>query len=125
MNIIISNSQNVPIYEQIYTQLINEIINGNLRSGDALPSIRSLAKDLRISVITTQRAYDELVKQGYIFAQSGKGFFVADTNMERIRENNLRQIEEYIAKIKEIAPSCNLSEEDIIYMIKIIYQEEN
>lgn len=123
MNIIISNANNHPIYEQIYSQIRNCIINGELGEGDMLPSIRSLAKDLRISVITTKRAYDELEKAGYIYTVAGKGSYVAEKNMELIREAHLQQIEDHIRKIMELAPSCNLSDEDVIEMFRIIRKE--
>ena len=82
MNIIISNANNEPIYEQIYRQIKSAIISSELKEGDLLPSIRNLAKDLRISVITTKRAYDELEKDGYIYSAIGKGSFVAEKNTE-------------------------------------------
>ena len=99
MDIIISNASQQPIYEQIYLQIKNQIIAGMLAEGDALPSIRSLAKDLRISVITTKRAYDELEQEGFIYTVAGKGCFVAEQNTQLIRENHLKQIE---AKMMEI-----------------------
>lgn len=85
-----------------------------------LPSIRMLAKDLRISVITTNRAYDELEKDGYIYTVAGKGSYVAEKNTELLREDHLKQIEEYMKKINELAPACNLGDEDIIKMMKLI-----
>ncbi|MDP4132736.1 MAG: GntR family transcriptional regulator [Bacillota bacterium] len=124
MNIIISNANNKPIYEQIYAQIKNCIISGELAGGDILPSIRSLAKDLRISVITTKRAYDELEKDGFIFTVASKGCYVAEKNTELIREANLRKIEEHMRKIIELAPSCKLSESDIIEMFSIIQRED-
>lgn len=123
MNIIISNANNEPIYEQIIRQIKLAIISGELTEGEILPSIRNLAKDLRISVITTKRAYDELEKDGYINSVSGKGSYVAPKNTEILRETHLRQIEEYIRKIMSIAPACKLSTSDIIEMIKIISKE--
>lgn len=116
MNIIISNANNAPIYEQIYLQIKNSILTGELAEGDLLPSIRSLAKDLRISVITTKRAYDELERAGYIHTVAGKGCFVAEKNTELIREEHLRQIEEHMLKIRNLAISCNLSDDDIAEM---------
>lgn len=123
MDIIISNMSEKPIYEQIYTQIKNQIISGSLKEGDMLPSIRALAKDLRISVITTKKAYDELEKDGYIYTVASKGCYVAPKNSEIIREHMLRQIEEHILKICELAPACNLTEGDIIELFRIIQKE--
>ncbi len=117
MNLIISNASGKPIYEQIYTQVKNCIISGELSPGDALPSIRALAKDLKISVITTKRAYDELEAAGFIFTVPGKGSFVAARDTALIREENLKKIEQHIEQILLLAASCNLSKEDIIDMI--------
>ncbi|NLZ45498.1 MAG: GntR family transcriptional regulator [Clostridiales bacterium] len=124
MEIIISNASNQPIYEQIYSQIKNLIVSGKLVSGELLPSIRSLAKDLRISVITTKRAYDELEKDGYIYTVASKGSYVAQKNMEIIKEQHLKEIEEYMGKIAKLAPACRLSEDDLIEMLKIIYNEK-
>ncbi|MEA4890525.1 MAG: GntR family transcriptional regulator [Clostridiaceae bacterium] len=125
MNIIISNANNLPIYEQIYLQIKNCIISGELSEGDALPSIRALAKDLRISVITTKRAYDELEKEGFINTVAGKGCYVSEKNTELIREGNLKQIEEHIRKIIQLAPACSLSAAEIIDMFRVIQKEES
>ena len=92
MNIIIDNKSGKPIYEQIYTQLKEQIIGGDLEADAPLPSIRSLAKDLRISVITTKRAYDELEKEGFIYTVAAKGCFVAAMNLERVKEQNLQKL---------------------------------
>lgn len=124
MNIIISNANNRPIYEQIYLQIKSAIISADLQEGDLLPSIRNLAKDLRISVITTKRAYDELEREGYIYSVAGKGSYVAEKNTEILREAHLKEIEEHIRKILQIAPSCKLQTDDIITMFKIISGEE-
>ena len=94
MKIIISNVKNQPIYEQIYEQIKNLIITEELKAGEMLPSIRGLAKDLRISVITTKRAYDELEKDGFINSVAGKGCFVAEKNLELIKEENLKKVEQ-------------------------------
>ncbi len=125
MNIIISNANNQPIYEQIYLQIKNCIISGELSEGDALPSIRALAKDLRISVITTKRAYDELEKDGFINTVAGKGCYVSEKNTELIREGNLKEIEEHMRKIMRLAPACNLSDAEIIEMFRVIQKEES
>ena len=119
MNILIDNKSNLPIYDQIYTQMKNQIINGSLNEDEALPSIRNLAKDLRISVITTKRAYDELEKEGFIYTVKSKGCFVAPKNLELIREENLKKIEAHIDEIIKLSASCNLTQNDIIEMIKL------
>ncbi|HHU48962.1 MAG TPA: GntR family transcriptional regulator [Clostridiales bacterium] len=124
MDIIISNSSNQPIYVQIYSQIKSLIISGKLREGEALPSIRVLAKDLRISVITTKRAYDELEREGFIYTVAGKGCFVAEKNVELIREENLKKIEEYMMKIAELAALCNISNEELVKMFEILMREE-
>ncbi len=120
MDIIISNSSNIPIYDQICKSIKDMITSGKLESGEALPSIRSLAKDLRISVITTKRAYDELEREGYINTIPGKGCFVATRGMELLREANLMQIEEYMQNITKLAASCNLTNEDLVEMFKAL-----
>lgn len=123
MNIFIDNRSGTPIYDQIYKQIKNLIISGELKENDPLPSIRSLAKDLRISVITTKRAYDELEKEGFIYTVQAKGCFVAPKNTEMLREVNLRKIEELISEIKQLAASCRLTTDDIIEMIKYLDEE--
>ena len=117
MHIFVDNKSGQPIYEQIYSQIKDQIINGALKEDDPLPSIRNLAKDLRISVITTKRAYDELEKEGFIYTVAAKGCFVASKNIELLREENLKKIEDYIEKILQLAASCNLQKDDIIEMI--------
>lgn len=123
LDILISNSSGQPIYDQIYTQIKNNIIAGELKEGDALPSIRSLAKDLRISVITTKRAYDELEKDGYIYTIAAKGCFVAKKNIEFIREENLKKIEEHMRKIGELAKASQLTGEDLQEMFLLLNTE--
>ena len=120
MNIFIDNRSGAPIYDQIYKQIKALIISGELKENDPLPSIRFLAKDLRISVVTTKRAYDELEKEGFIYTLPAKGCFVAPKNTEMLREENLKKIEEHISQIKQLAASCKLTTEDIIEMIKYI-----
>ena len=100
MNIIISNASGKPIYDQIRDQLKSKIISGELKEGDALPSMRLLAKELRISVITTKRAYEELEREGFIISLTGKGSFVASKNTEFIREEQLRKIEDYLQRMR-------------------------
>ncbi|MBQ2963215.1 MAG: GntR family transcriptional regulator [Clostridia bacterium] len=124
MNILINNRSGVPIYEQIYTQIKNHIISGAVSADEMLPSIRNLAKDLRISVITTKRAYDELEREGFVYTVAGKGCFVATKNTDLLREENLRKIEEYMQEISVLADSCNLSEKDVIEMYKFISGED-
>lgn len=123
MTVLINNRSGKPIYEQIYVQIKNQIINGSLAEDSMLPSIRNLAKDLGISVITTKRAYEELERDGYIYTVAGKGCFVAPKNVELIREENLRKIEEYLQKIDELAKSCRLSREDVVEMYKLTVEE--
>lgn len=124
MNLIISNASGKPIYEQIYTQVKNCIISGELSPGDALPSIRALAKDLRISVITTTRAYDELERDGFIDRVPGKGCYVAEKNLELVREAHMKQIEEHMTEIVTLAAGCSLSEEDTVRMLRLIWENE-
>ncbi len=124
LDVVISNASSQPIYEQIFTQIKNSIISGKLNEGDPLPSIRALAKDLRISVITTKRAYDELELAGYINTVAAKGCFVAPKNIEVIREEHLKEIETHLQRVSELAAACNLSENEIIEMYKIIQRED-
>ena len=123
MNIFIDNKSGLPIYDQIYSQIKSQIISGGLREDQLLPSIRNLAKDLGISVITTRRAYDELEREGCIYTVAGKGCFVAAKNTELLREENLRQIEERLQEIRDLAAACGLSREDIIEMFSVIEEE--
>lgn len=118
MNIFIDNKSDMPIYEQIISCIKTEIINGNILADEPLPSIRNLAKDLRISVITTRRAYDELEREGFIYTIASKGCFAAPQNTELLKEENLRKIEEHIEEIMNLASRNSLSEDDIIEMIK-------
>ncbi len=123
MNIFIDNKSGAPIYDQIYSQIKTQIISGALSEDEALPSIRNLAKDLRISVITTKRAYDELEHEGFIYTVAGKGCFVAPKNVELMREENLKKIEEHMQQIARLAASCNLGKEDIIEIFNIILED--
>ena len=124
MDIIISNTSGKPIYEQIATQIKNEIIAGKLKEGDSLPSMRVLAKELRISVITTKRAYEELEREGFIVSITGKGSFVAGKNLEFVREEELKKVEEYIQKAVEAAKLSEISLEELIETLTIVYQGE-
>ena len=123
MDIIISNSSGKPIYEQIASQIKNMIVTGELKPGDALPSMRLLAKELRISVITTKRAYEELERDGFIESVMGKGSYVAAQNPELIREEHLRKVEEYMEKAVERARLANISLEELIEIMTMLYQE--
>ena len=123
MNIFIDNKSGLPIYDQITSQIKSQIISGALREDQLLPSIRNLAKDLGISVITTRRAYDELEREGFIYTVAGKGCFVAAKNTELLREENLRQIETHLQAIRDLAAACGLSREDIIEMFSVIEEE--
>ena len=123
MTILIDNKSGAPIYDQIYTQIKNQIISGDLKEDEALPSIRNLAKDLRISVITTKRAYDELEREGFIYTLPAKGCFVARKNVELLREETLKQIEAHIQKITQLAAACKLSKEELLDLFRFILEE--
>ncbi len=123
MYIIISNSSNQPIYEQIKEQIKNKIITNELKAGELLPSIRNLAKDLRISVITTKNAYDDLEKEGYIETVPGKGCYVANKNVELIREEQMQKVESLIDTAVEIAKISGISKEEMENMLNILYDE--
>lgn len=124
MTIIIDNKSGVPIYDQIYSQIKAQIIGDALRQDEALPSIRSLAKDLRISVITTKRAYDELEAEGFIYTLPGKGSFVAPKNTDLLREENLRRIEEHMREISALAVQSGLTRQELSEMYTLISEEE-
>ena len=123
MDIIISNSSDKPIYEQIGMQVKNLIMNGTLSAGEALPSMRALAKDLHISVITVQRAYEDLTRDGFIETVSGKGSFVAAPNREFIQEEQLRIAEELLQKVAEIGRAHGISYERMTNILKLFYEE--
>lgn len=124
MNIIISNSSDKPIYEQITIQMKQMIVNGELDAGDLLPSMRMLAKELRISVITTKRAYEDLERDGFIYTVVGKGSFVADKNMEFVREEQLKIVEEHLSKAVDGAKTGGISLDELKEIMKMIYEEE-
>ena len=124
MNILIDNKSGEPIYNQIYSQIKAQIISGVLKEDEMLPSIRGLAKDLRISFITTKRAYEELEKEGFIYTLPAKGCYVAPKNLELLREENLKKIEELIEQISKLATSCSLSKNDIVDMITFGMEEQ-
>ena len=124
MNILIDNKSGTQIYDQIYSQIKSQIISGALKQDELLPSIRGLAKDLRISFITTKRAYEELEREGFIYTLPAKGCYVAPKNIELLREENLKKIEEYIDEIVKLAVSCNLSKQEIIEMVNFSLEEQ-
>ena len=122
MELIIRNTAGQPIYDQISSQIKAQIIAGTLRPGEALPSIRGLARDLRISVITTKRAYDELEKEGFLYAVPAKGFFVAPKNTELLREENLKKIEAHLTEAVRLSASCGLSREELQEMLELLWE---
>ena len=124
MDIIITNNSESPIYEQIYDQIKAMILSGELKEGDALPSMRLLARELRISIITTKRAYEELEREGFIYTMPGKGSFAAPKNLEMLREENLRKIEEHMTEIQKLAATCGLTREEIMEMFTLMFDTE-
>ena len=124
MELIIRNTNNQPIYEQICTQIKAQIIAGNLAPGEALPSIRALAKDLRVSVITTKRAYDELEADGFLYTVAGKGCFVAEKNLDLIREHKLKELEDHLTAAVELAAQCGVSSGELTEMLHILQKED-
>ena len=123
MNIIISNSSSIPIYEQIKTAIKQAVFSNELKEEDMLPSVRSMANDLKISFLTVKRAYDELEEEGYIKTVQGKGSFVAPKNLELIKEEKLREIQELIERIYDISKISNITEDEIKELFKIIFNE--
>lgn len=124
MDIVISNANNEPIYQQIYVQIKNQILSGALPEGYALPSIRGLAKDLHISVITTKRAYDELERDGFLVTVAGKGSYVATKNLDLVREAHLQEIERHLREVEKLATSLHLSVEEVAEMLAIVWEED-
>lgn len=125
MELIIRNTTNQPIYDQIYAQIKAQIIAGKLAPGEALPSIRALAKDLRVSVITTKRAYEELEKGGYVYTVPAKGSYVAQQNTQLVREAYLTQIEEHIHEILSLAAACGLGEEEVLDLFRLLWRDQD
>ena len=123
MQLYIDNRSGAPIYDQIYSQIKDVILSGQVTEGEALPSIRALAKDLRISVITTKRAYDELESEGFIYTLPGKGCFVAERSTELLREENLKKIEEHMQEIRRLASACRLTENELDEMWRLQREE--
>lgn len=124
MTILLDNQRGDPIYRQIAEQIKAQILAGALQPDTALPSIRNLAKDLRISVITTKRAYDELEQEGFVYTIAGKGCFVAPLNLELVKEENLKKIESHLQEAARLATACQLSGEELLNMLRILLQEE-
>ena len=121
MDIIISNSNGEPIYEQIVKQIKSQIMNGDLKEGDALPSMRALAQALRISVITTKRAYEELERDGFIESYTGRGSFVKAQNMELLKEEYLKKVEAHLSEACDYARRCDISQEELVSILEMIY----
>ncbi|MDO5021167.1 MAG: GntR family transcriptional regulator [Lachnospiraceae bacterium] len=122
MDIIISNDSDKPIYEQITSQIKNQIMQGVLREGDALPSMRTLAKELRISVITTKRAYEELEREGFITTVVGKGSFIKAADTRLLREENLKRIEEHFQEAIRIASESGVTRQELEEIFAILYE---
>ena len=124
MDIIIRNSGGVPIYDQITRQMKGLILRGELKEGEALPSMRLLAKELRISVITTKRAYEELEREGFLTTVPGKGCFVAEKNLDLIREQKLKELEDHLSAAVELAAQCGVSSGELTEMLHILQKED-
>ena len=124
MNLIISNNSEIPIYEQIKREIKRAINTNELKSAEALPSVRNLAKDLRISVLTVKKAYDELESEGYIKTVQGKGSFVISRNQDLIKEEQIKIIEEHLEEIIKIAKLTDIEKKDIIELFNYLYAEE-
>lgn len=124
MNIIISNNRDKPIYEQIISQIKNMIMSEELVAGDSLPSMRALAKSIHVSVITVQRAYEELQRDGFIETEIGRGTYVLARNKEFYKEQQQKKIEEYLQLSIEVAKENAIPLEKMIELLKILYLEE-
>lgn len=124
MNIIITNSSGIPIFEQIENAIKEAIFSDELKEGEMLPSVRGLANDLKISFLTVKRAYDELEKSGFIKTVQGKGSYVLPKNLDLIKEEKLKEIQDYIEKIYEISKLSNISKDEIVELFKMIFEEE-
>ena len=124
MNIVIRNTGDMPIYEQIVVQIKQAIVAGELTEGEALPSMRLLAKELRISLITTKRAYEELEREGFIVTMTGRGSFVAAKNLELLREEKRKQVEALLAQAAQAARTAGISEEELCELIRLLYKDE-
>ena len=124
MKIIISNSSSIPIYEQIKNAIINNIMDGSLRENDDLPSIRSLAQDILISVMTVKKAYDELEQEGYIITRQGKGSFVAPKNIELLKEKAKKDIEESMMYILKTADKFSISYDEVLSLFQFLMEDD-
>ena len=124
MNIIITNSSGIPIFEQIENAIKEAIFSNELKEGEMLPPVRSLANDLKISFLTVKRAYDELEKDGFIKTVQGKGSYVSPKNLDLIKEEKLKEVQDYIEKIYEVSKLSNISKEEISELFKMIFEEE-
>ena len=123
LHIVISNQSGKPIYEQIAEQIKALIISGELQEGDALPSMRLLAKELRISVITTQRAYEELEREGFLTSITGKGSFVAGKNTEFLKEEQLRKVEGHLQEAVKAAQLCGMEKQELLDTLNLLWEE--
>ena len=124
MQIFIDNKSGAPIYDQIFSQIRDQIVSGALTADEALPSIRNLAKDLRISVITTKRAYEELEREGFLYTVPGKGCFVAARNTDLLREENLRRMEAHLEEAARLASLCGLTDSELMETLRILTEEQ-
>jgi len=124
MKILISTTKNMPIYEQITSQIRAAVVKGGLKAGEGLPSIRVLAKDLQVSVITTKRAYEELEKNGLVTAVQGKGYYVNAQDNEMLREQHMRKMEEYLLNAISAAKIANVSSSELIEILKMLIETE-
>lgn len=123
MVIVIKNNSNVPIYDQIKRQILDAIMSGEIREGECLPSIRGLARDLKISVITTTKAYNDLEAAGYLFAVQGKGYFVSERSNEILRENLLQQIEDHLDQAILLAERAELKSDDLVEILRNLLKQ--
>ena len=123
MQLYIDNRSGAPIYDQIYSQIKDAILSGQVTEGEALPSIRALAKDLRISVITTKRAYEDLERDGFVVTVAGKGCFVAPRNLELMREEHRKKVEEALTKAIEQAKAASIDLPELVEMLTLLYEE--
>jgi len=124
MKIIIQPQGTLAIYEQIMNQLKNAIVTGELKAGEALPSIRALAAELNVSVITTKRAYEELEEQGLIYSVPGRGFFVCSRKLEMLKEKKIQDIEKHMSELIKECKSAELSKQNVMDMLDLLYDEE-
>ena len=125
MKIVISNTSEAPLYQQIKDQIKDAILKGELVEGDALPSIRAFANDLKVSVLTIRRVYDELEQEGFVTSQVGIGTFVSTSNIELLRDSKRRLVEKKMLDMIQTAKSLGISKDDLNAMMEILYEEEN